>query len=500
MMEAEQQQKTDQIAYHFYTKLFSLVHDARVTADSHTLRHDKWFNLESPDSDLFTKDARDLYKSITRHRPPPFELEVVLCIPELSPNQAVVYLPPSSNSTTRRPLEPTPELIVLEVWSVSLSGGENAGVTPPPIYKHGMALFRSIYTLLRTLPSWGLYKRIRRRIPARAMASASGAGALSISVRLRPPRGELSSSGSSSLHHRHQHHYQLSSSRTLEFNQHLSPHLPPIPTSTQEFPPVQLPPGTLTFSVTYLTNPSFEIDELESVLSSRFVMDDVGGEMMNAGEGFVPTLLNKSSSTTAAASRVPSGTGSRGNSPPGPGLAYPSAMARGGSPATRSPMAMYKEPSESIAERFILPSKNVVGGPVAITGSPRDPLARLRKESVSAMHHHSSTGTTPSPTTSPRQRKLSLNSSSPSSSITEPQPIQIKHYSISVPLQLLPIRLATLEHTDPTTDYYDSTASFAFIFSRTTTPAYVYAGPTTVLGVEYPIHAYPTRFDKWYRK
>ncbi len=43
MMMEEQQQKTDQIAYHFYTKLFSLVQHARVTADTQaTLRPDKW--------------------------------------------------------------------------------------------------------------------------------------------------------------------------------------------------------------------------------------------------------------------------------------------------------------------------------------------------------------------------------------------------------------------------------------------------------------------------
>lgn len=277
---------------------------------------------------------------------------------------------------------------------MSLSSIETPGVaTPPPmIYKHGMALFRSIYTLLRTLPAWGLHKRIRRR--------TQRAGALSISLRLRPP---------SSPRH------SASSYRTLEFQQRPAPPLSPIPTQTQDFPPVQLPPGTLTFSVTYLATPSFEIDELESVLSSRFISDDVGGELAHA-EGFVPTLMNKSSSTTA--SRVPhgSGAGSRGNSPPGPGMVY--APGRG-SAATRSPMAIHKEPSESIAERFILPAKTSVPPGGGISGSPRDPLARLRKESVSAHPPHN---TTPSPTNSPRQRKLSLNSSSPSSSIVSQGP------------------------------------------------------------------------------
>ncbi|EKM77455.1 hypothetical protein AGABI1DRAFT_130157 [Agaricus bisporus var. burnettii JB137-S8] len=163
-------------------------------------------HLDLRTSDLFTKDARELYRQITRHPPPPFDLEVVLSIPELAPDQAL----------PRVQVDPAPRSVLLEVWSVSLAGSENTSVTPPPIYKHGMALFRSIYTLLRTLPAWSLYKRIRRR--------SGRAAAMSISLRLLPHTDATS---------------------TLAFHQQISPAISPISTLSQSFPPVQLCPGTL---------------------------------------------------------------------------------------------------------------------------------------------------------------------------------------------------------------------------------------------------------------
>ncbi|THU87082.1 hypothetical protein K435DRAFT_355762 [Dendrothele bispora CBS 962.96] len=55
-------------------------------------------------------------------------------------------------------------------------------------------------------------------------------------------------------------HYQTQVSQTLT-----------LPTSTHAFPPVPRPLGTLTLTSTYLSNPNFRIDELESLLSSRFL-------------------------------------------------------------------------------------------------------------------------------------------------------------------------------------------------------------------------------------
>jgi hypothetical protein len=44
-MTEEQQHKMDQIAYHFYSKLFSLVLDARLTRDYPSPKLDKWVCL-----------------------------------------------------------------------------------------------------------------------------------------------------------------------------------------------------------------------------------------------------------------------------------------------------------------------------------------------------------------------------------------------------------------------------------------------------------------------
>ncbi|KAJ2920696.1 hypothetical protein H1R20_g16397, partial [Candolleomyces eurysporus] len=163
-------QKADQIAFHFYTKLFYVVNQSRATAEPRTQgKVDKWFNLETPDSDLFTKEAKEPYKNISlalpSGGPPPLEIQVVLSVPELANNQVLVH----PSSTTR--IEPTPRFIVLESFVLSFTPRredehESIDVALPTIYKHGIPLFRSLYSLLRVLPTWKLYKRLKRRIGA----------------------------------------------------------------------------------------------------------------------------------------------------------------------------------------------------------------------------------------------------------------------------------------------------------------------------------------------
>lgn len=124
------------------------------------------FNLETPDSDLFPKEVREKYKSISvSPPPPPLEIQVLLCIPELTNNQVLVHLAPDSS---RRRVEPTPKYILLEAWVLAFSprqpGEEDTtDVALSTIYKHGIPLFRSLFSLLRLLPVWTLYKRLRRR-------------------------------------------------------------------------------------------------------------------------------------------------------------------------------------------------------------------------------------------------------------------------------------------------------------------------------------------------
>lgn len=144
-------QKADQIAFHFYTKLFYIINQARTTEESHSQgKIDKWvgvvqpetcrphltntvciqFNLETPDSDLFTRDAREPYRNISLSPPPPLEIQVLLCIPELTNNQVLVHRSddtmddppiqqPSSSARSTLRIEPTPRFIVLETWTLT---------------------------------------------------------------------------------------------------------------------------------------------------------------------------------------------------------------------------------------------------------------------------------------------------------------------------------------------------------------------------------------------
>ncbi|KAJ3878052.1 phosphorylated protein that interacts with Vac8p, partial [Lentinula edodes] len=159
-------QKADQITFHFYTKLFYVLNDARATipAEIASARTDKWFNLETPDSDLWTKEGREPYKTISALRPlPPLEIQVLLTVPDsLTNNQVLVYISPDSS---RVPIQSTYRYVLLERWVLELSSRDiyssssdsessSGSVSLSTLYKHGIPLFRSLYSFLRVLPAW----------------------------------------------------------------------------------------------------------------------------------------------------------------------------------------------------------------------------------------------------------------------------------------------------------------------------------------------------------
>ena len=63
-----------------------------------------------------------------------------------------------------------------------------------------------------------------------------------------------------------------------------APNTSPLPYQTHTFPPIPHPMGTLSLTAKYLTSPNFQLDELESLLSSRFLSLDEGPD-------FTPTLV-----------------------------------------------------------------------------------------------------------------------------------------------------------------------------------------------------------------
>lgn len=124
------------------------------------------FNLETPDPEAFKEHTR-IYRSISSAPTVPlFQVQVLLCIPELASNQVLVYLAPDSS---RVRIDPTPRYIVLESWNLEYAPfprnqPHTLDVAPSTMYKHGIPLFRSIFTLLRVLPAWKLARRLRRRV------------------------------------------------------------------------------------------------------------------------------------------------------------------------------------------------------------------------------------------------------------------------------------------------------------------------------------------------
>ena len=136
------------------------------------------FNLEIPESSLF-KDNIRLYRSVsTAQSPPPFELQVLLAVPEMNNNQVLVHVAPDSS---RVRVDHPPKFILLETWAINFvpDGSQYSGdVAPSTIYKLGIALFRSVYALLRVLPTWKMHRLLRRRI-------GGSAGAFTLQLRLR---------------------------------------------------------------------------------------------------------------------------------------------------------------------------------------------------------------------------------------------------------------------------------------------------------------------------
>lgn len=99
--------------------------------------------------------------------PPPLDFEVLLTIPELTNNQVLVQHPPNQS---RIRVDPTPTHVLLEKWSLSFSTlptGQSSSsmgeISLATVYKHIMSVIRSLYTLLRFLPTWKICKRLRRR-------------------------------------------------------------------------------------------------------------------------------------------------------------------------------------------------------------------------------------------------------------------------------------------------------------------------------------------------
>ncbi|KIL54257.1 hypothetical protein M378DRAFT_857181, partial [Amanita muscaria Koide BX008] len=407
----EEQQRSDQIALHFYTKLFHVVYQARAfpgellyqeTKDRRP-KIDRWFNLEIPDSDLFPRELREIYKSLSsilataNHlRPsPPLRIHVLLVVPESSNNQVLVTLSqsntPQHKSTSRILIEPTPRYVLLETWKMQFTPNPDPAQLHPPtdvalptIYKHAIPLFRSLYSLLRILPTWKLFKKLRRRTN-----SAAQFGIQLVATEGADDGYDERTGGGS----------------VLGFDKPPTTGHPPLPTLTHVFPSIPHPLGSFTLSTTYLESPTFQLDDLESLLSSKFISLDEGG--------FVPTL---SSATTTATSNAPAVAPAA------------TAAAAGYNPGNKQQRIQIHPRESSIADRFVIPSPSSSSSTNA--GQGQGHFSHLRQPSLLHQHHRQrsdsySSGNSPPSTTVPLPAALSrlrLESNQSSSSSTPHRP------------------------------------------------------------------------------
>ncbi|KDQ23490.1 hypothetical protein PLEOSDRAFT_1114454 [Pleurotus ostreatus PC15] len=416
-------QKADQIAFHVYTKLSHVVNHARTTVEPRVQpKVDKWFNLETPDSDLLFKEAREPYRSLSSYVPPgaapPLEIQVLLTIPELASNQVLVHL---SNDIPSR-IDPTPRYILLEshvlnfahhgsTASFSSSSSSASDVAPPTIYKHGIPLFRSLYTLLRVLPAWKLYKRLKRR--------AGRNGNMTIIVRVKEADDDVLEFGTSPALWVLNNFPQTLIGMPITSQ---SPLLPSsvLPTQTHTFVPVPHPHGTITLTITYLSNPNFQIEDKESLFSNRFLAGDKAGLLEQPAPRpeaeppvrdveFLPTLVKNQQRDSIASSS---------------GMGYSSSPVHGW--ASQLPRDREVN-AQSIADRFILPPQPSASGSPGMghsrtASTPGSAVNRAvalpgstGSGSPAALGHYGGTGfsggsrsRTSSPRTSPRKGNIGL--------------------------------------------------------------------------------------------
>lgn len=208
--------------------------------------------------------------------------------------------------------------------------------------------------------------------------------------------------------------------------------IPPLPTQSHEFPSVPHPMGTLSLSTTYLTSPNFQLDELESLLSSRFLSLDEGPE-------FVPTLAKNQQRDSISSSP--------------------------GSLPIRT--SLPKSPPSSVADRFILPSRSSSGvgvsprnvplpisrytsTPVATGGGSASISAHSRHDSISGLSRDEMR---PPSGIAARLRKESTGSSRGADLPSAPSPLPIRRPSIN---PVHPFKSSTLSSGSATSHHSPS--------------------------------------------
>ncbi|KAL1409847.1 autophagy protein 13 [Vanrija albida] len=294
--------RADQIVYRFYLKTVSVLVDGRVShlRNAAERKKDRWFNLTIPDTDVHKRDLA-IYRTVSTSHPPhpspdtaagesrstvpPLLISLILDTNDIPPGQTLLW----NREGQRVALDPTlvrpaaqPQRrpgIVLERWTfratdVAVDPAAGASdMAPPTAYRLGIIHFRALYSFIRLLPAYRLFRRLKR--------ANSG---LRLGIKLWAAEGYANSPAEIA------EAWEVMDRDLIGIDVPLERMIPgaevdPAPGSSLErydFPPVDLFGSTYELGVVYRSNVDFDVEDMESVLSERFVdMDE---------EWFTPTV------------------------------------------------------------------------------------------------------------------------------------------------------------------------------------------------------------------
>ncbi|KAK5696633.1 autophagy protein 13 [Elasticomyces elasticus] len=285
--------RLNQIIQHFHTKAALTICSARaqlprVRAKDGNVKQDRWFNIVLDDTDALLDELQEWKRSdLSSDRPPPLVIEVYIDTANLSQNQALVIadetgkrwdvadaLAGSGQSSPRPTNRQGGKFceVVLERWTIELgdwsqdtAAGRHEQL--PNVYKKGVVLFRSLYTFLRFLPAWKLYRRLGRH-------PVNGGGGLRVKYRIK--QGGLASRSPDSLlvplyplqhtaRRPEQHDYDYTSDSDTQQHRDTTNGL-----ERHRFESLACPSGPLRISVVHRHNSDFAVASAEALLSSRF--------------------------------------------------------------------------------------------------------------------------------------------------------------------------------------------------------------------------------------
>ncbi|KAG9233403.1 autophagy protein-like protein Atg13 [Amylocarpus encephaloides] len=257
--------KLDQIIQNLHTKSAIVILESRmilpiVYSKDGKKKTNKWFQIETDDTESFRKDLT-VWRTCgsVQNRPPPLIVESYLDISSLPKSHSLVIVDDhgkrwdvlealnsrgAANPGNAR-LRGLNTEVILERWKIELKEGERTSdfaSTLPTVYKKCIVFFRCLYTAAKFTPTWRLVRNIRKGGPTTGP----------LEVKCRVLRGDIQPSRFDSLTH------PLYESGD------------PV-TSNYLVGTTDTPMGQFSAEVTYRNECNFRVDDSESLLSSRLM-------------------------------------------------------------------------------------------------------------------------------------------------------------------------------------------------------------------------------------